>query len=73
MECISSDHPTIPCEGEVIEYWSRSGATKAPRCEAHWIEHNRILDGVAQRYPDSSTPPAWFDPTYAGERWDDDY
>jgi len=21
----------------------------------------------------SDVPPAWFDPTYAGERWDEDY
>jgi hypothetical protein len=24
-------------------------------------------------YYQSDVPPAWFDPTYAGERWDEDY
>ena len=27
----------------------------------------------ATAYPDSPIPPKWFDPTAAGERWDDDY
>lgn len=26
-----------------------------------------------ERWWESDVPPAWFDPTYAGERWDDDY
>lgn len=73
FECIASDDPTLACGGEVVEYWSRSGATKSARCEVHWIRHNEILDGIAHRYPDSSVAPDWFDPTYAGESWDSDY
>lgn len=73
IECIAADDPNLACGGEVQEYWSRSGYTKAARCEVHWIRHNEILDGVARRYPDSDVPPSWFDPTYAGEHWNDDY
>jgi hypothetical protein len=44
------------------------------------------LDEAKQAFPDAieagcgyrevvipHTPPSWFDPDYAGERWDDDY
>lgn len=72
-ECIAEGDPTMTCAGEVNEYWSRSGCTKSARCEAHWMAHNEMLDGIAERYPDSDAAPAWFDPTYAGERWNDDY
>ena len=30
------------------------------------------LNEFDRRYPDSATPPSWFDPTYAGESWDED-
>lgn len=35
---------------------------------------DRRLEGLerAREYM-SDVPPDWFDPTYAGERWDDDY
>jgi hypothetical protein len=35
---------------------------------------NRIIsaDQRAREY-ESDVAPSWFDPTYAGERWDDDY
>lgn len=73
LECIAHDDPHTSCGGEVQEYWSRSGVTKSARCEVHWAAHNAILDGIATRYPDSDVPPSWFDPTYAGEHWNDDY
>ncbi|ALF01567.1 hypothetical protein AVU96_gp068 [Mycobacterium phage Snenia] len=30
------------------------------------------MDAIRERYPDTDIPPAWFDPTYAGERWNED-
>jgi hypothetical protein len=62
-----------PCFGEVYTRYSRSGLTSTFRCEGHEMEHQDVLDGIARRYPDSDVAPAWFDPTYAGERWNDDY
>ena len=72
--CSTSQQPdATPCVGEVGEYWSRSGLTSTIRCEGHQRAHEEKLDEIANRYPDSSTPPVWFDSTYAGESWDDDY
>lgn len=47
-------------------------------CEAYshgWSEAvkygNKNRDSIA-RYADSDVEPGWFDPSYAGERWEDD-
>lgn len=66
------------CAGEIISRFALSGSGIAyPRCDFHYDEYvERVqpaIDAVNERYPDSSQPPAWFDPTYAGECWDDDY
>lgn len=41
-----------------------------PRCEAHFerrlLESEKVLELL------SPTPPAWFDPSYAGEHWDEE-
>ena len=62
------------CEGE-IEYRHPLSATgKAfPRCDKHWEARLLVQERINNRYPDSDTPPSWFDPAYAGERWDEDY
>lgn len=62
-----------PCGGEVWERVSRSGCTRSVKCDECQMRLDEILDGIAQRYPDSPCAPAWFDPTYAGESWDSDY
>lgn len=61
------------CTGEVFTRYSRSGMTSTVRCDGHESAHQDMLDGISRRYPDSPVAPDWFDPTYAGERWDDDY
>lgn len=74
MTCMTSKQPdATPCKGEVGTYWSRSGLTSTKRCEGHQRAHEEVLDGIANRYPDSDMAPSWFDPTYAGESWSDDY
>ncbi|AOT23103.1 hypothetical protein SEA_KAHLID_128 [Mycobacterium phage Kahlid] len=30
------------------------------------------LSGSGESYPRCERPPDWFDPTYAGERWNED-
>lgn len=62
------------CSGEV-EYRMPLSATGRPfpRCEKHWEERLEQQEEINKRYPDSPTPPSDFDPTYAGERWDEDY
>lgn len=69
----TGQYPDLACEGDVFTRYSRSGMTSSRKCESHWQHHNDVLDGISRRYPDSSVAPAWFDPTYAGERWSDDY
>ena len=60
------------CEGEVAYRMALSGTGKSfPRCDKHWGERLDVQDGINQRYPEHQ--PADFDPSYAGEYWDDDY
>lgn len=78
-ECVDSGNDT-ECEGEVMEYTSRSGATRSFRCarhqDAYEVRMDAVYRDVQSRYPGfdvpGSSPPDWFDPTYAGESWDDD-
>lgn len=71
ISCIEENMET--CKGEVEYRESLSGTgTSIARCDYHWdkrldkqIDHDR-------EYPDSPTPPAWFDPSYAGETWDEE-
>lgn len=68
LECL--DGPA-GCSGKV-EWHSVSGYGNAfPRCAGHW---SKRLDKQAHiNELTSATPAAWFDPSFAGERWDDDY
>lgn len=62
------------CSGQVEYRMALSGTgISYPRCEHHWLERLERQAEIDRRYPDSPIPPADFDPTYAGERWDDDY
>lgn len=48
--------------------------TPIPRCDRHWSERLDIQEGINRRYaPSSDVPPRGFDPSYAGECWDEDY
>jgi len=42
-----------------------------PRCEHH--QALRLAQAERTRELLSDVPPAWFDPSYAGERWDEEY
>jgi hypothetical protein len=71
IECI--DDPDF-CSG-AVEYRAVPGGTAVPRCVAHFDARlARYEDpNSLERYADSDVAPAWFDPSIAGERWDDDY
>ena len=63
------------CGGEVSEYLTLFGSgMRFPRCEIHYAAYCARLqpkmDDIARRYP--AQAPADFDPTYAGERWEED-
>ncbi|MFC8099450.1 hypothetical protein [Streptomyces sp. NPDC057363] len=62
------------CEGPVEGRPSYAGTgTLIWRCTAHDNKAYEAAQETRTRYPDSSTPPGWFDPAAAGERWDDEY
>ena len=62
------------CQGEVEYRYPLSATGKPfPRCDHHWDERLVEQERINDRYPDSVSPPGWFDAAYAGERWDDDY
>lgn len=72
-ECLEHGGPT-PCQGEVNYHAIDPGRTRAfPRCERHWIDRLERRETSMERYENCDVAPAWFDPTYAGERWDADY
>ena len=60
------------CDGNLRERWTDLG-TRIVECQHHMSKSLQWNQEMAERYPDSTTPPTWFDPTIAGERWDDDY
>ena len=73
-ECLGADDTTDVCAGPVELRTPMSGTgISYPRCERHFELRLDLQDRLSRDYPDSSQPPAWFDPSNAGERWDDDY
>lgn len=72
VECL--DGREGGCEGAVEYRYPLSGTGRSfPRCDKHWAARLDVQEGINRRYPDSPFAPAGFDPSYAGERWDDDY
>lgn len=61
------------CAGPVKLYLRPSDWTSWPRCEFHQDKREQQRENSMERYADSDVEPDWFDPSYAGERWDDDY
>ena len=73
LECL--DQYQGDCTGEVEMRFPLSGTGKSfPRCKGHWEKRLDKQEEINRRYaPNSDEPPDGFDPTYAGERWDEDY
>lgn len=62
------------CNGDVEPRESLSGTgTPITRCDKHWEDRLSRQQNINEAYPDSSSPPSWFDASYAGEHWDYDY
>jgi hypothetical protein len=59
------------CEGDVQYRPSLSGTgTPIPRCDSHWADRLELQEAHNKRYPVHAPPT--FDPSYAGESWDED-
>lgn len=71
-DCLNYNPDT--CSGPV-EMWHSGGMNGRswPRCSFHGKERLREHENSIERYADSDVAPSWFDPSAAGERWDDDY
>lgn len=60
------------CRGLVEFRAPLSGTGRSfPRCEKHWEQRLEAQERINRDYPDSPSPPGWFDPANAGETWDD--
>jgi hypothetical protein len=66
------DHTGIACRGPVELRYSPFGQRSWPRCAAHEDAQWERYDDSIARYSYSDCVPDWFDPDYAGERWEDD-
>ncbi|OEV28681.1 hypothetical protein AN220_00695 [Streptomyces nanshensis] len=67
-KCVES---SPECRGEVYSRPAPSGSGFFyTRCDHHQDKTQKIVDEIEERYP--ITSPGWFDPTAAGERWDDE-
>lgn len=69
MECLDLSNE---CRGDVT-MWTTDGLKYWPRCEFHGERRLARYENSIERYANSDVAPSWFDPTDAGERWDDDY
>ncbi len=70
LECLEGPDG---CAGTVEMRWPGYGERLWPRCEKHGDDRQAREDQARDRYPDGPCTPSDFDPTYAGERWHDDY
>ena len=59
------------CEGIVLLRWTpdRDDLKQFPRCDFHHRRRQERAEENMRRYP--VNPPADFDPSYAGESWDE--
>jgi hypothetical protein len=58
------------CQGATEYRAPLSGTGKSfARCDAHWEARLEAQQGINERYPQQQ--PADFDPSYAGESWDE--
>lgn len=66
------DYDADECSGPV-ELWTTGSSMSAwPRCNFHRDKRWDSYDKSMERYADSDVVPDWFDPTIAGERWEED-
>lgn len=73
LECLDDNDPRDPCRGSIQLRCPLTSTGRAfPRCDHHWDKRLARQQEIDHRYPDSDLPPSDFDPSYAGERWNED-
>ncbi len=73
LHCLD-DRQDGSCEGTIELRMPLSSTGKPfPRCDHHWDLRLKENERIERLYaPNSDVPPPGFDPTYAGERWEED-
>lgn len=62
----------LDCAGAIEYRMPLSGTGRSfARCDKHWSDRLDVERGINERYPVHA--PSDFDPSYAGEHWDEDY
>lgn len=70
MDCLEASED---CDGPIALWYSGGlNGRSWPRCTFHGERRLERFENSMERYADSDVAPDWFDPSYAGERWDDD-
>ncbi len=60
-----------PCAGAVENRLPLTESGRSfPRCDRHWADRLDEQERIDRTYPTNA--PADFDPSYAGERWDEE-
>lgn len=76
LACLD-DHGRGECRGTVEMRMTSDRAftdmKSFPRCEFHFAKREKSAQKTLSDGYLGDTVPSWFDETYAGERWDDDY
>ena len=69
-ECLNwSEHCSGPVE---MRHSGGMNGRSWPRCAFHGAKRLADRENSIEAWADSDVAPPWFDPTLAGERWDDD-
>lgn len=74
IECLRATHDSKNCMGEITARATDATANEEEpllvwECRWHMEQSRKRDEELRERYPDSDVPPAWFDPTIAGEEW----
>lgn len=69
LRCLD-DRNDGTCQGTVY-YFTLDGLQSWPRCSKHFDERMERRENSIEKYANSDIAPSWFDPSAAGESWDE--
>ena len=70
-ECLGYRADDVTCDGPVEYHLVGLSLRAWPRCTKHLRERLDLFVNSIEREAMSSVAPSWFDPSYAGESWDE--
>lgn len=69
MRCLNE---SSDCQGPVAYHTTGPSLKAWPRCDFHQAKREWAYENSMERYAHSDVAPDWFDPSYAGECWNED-